>query len=231
METQAKKSSIYKRRRNIILAVGIPIGIVVALDVLFLIVMISIYPKEYKWESAGNLIKRKLDIDRVIWFDHGFGRHDSNIDTDFNTSRGCNIIVGYKDGEEIAAIFPHCPRKGDKPKQIDWMFDISFTEMTERMTAAGVSYIIDRTKDIYSLEVSDGYALRIVDNNYSINEKARLCGLDGEELLQRLDVGAVFSYNYKDNETSYKCLITQENHEFKVYRYNEQTEELDILTI
>ena len=211
MGIQANNTLKNKRRRNILLATLIPIGVIVGLVIAFFAVLII--NQEYRLDNASKLAKRKFHMDQVIWCDF------VNDNCKLYSGPWNNLIVGIKKGEEIAVIVPLKIDKSRKPVKIDWMFDISLTEISERVTEVGIPSVL-----------ADGY-LTICDYSRGIKESATEIGIDGDELLQRLDIGAIFEYIYEDDNGSYHCLITQENHEFKVYRHNKQTEELDVLTI
>ncbi len=244
MENQDQKKSFFKAHRKIILSIAIPIAVVGILIGVFFIVAINLLPHEYKGSSAAKLAKRKFNMDSVTWISGGVGRQGSNV-FDFNaTPWGASIVLGEKDGNEIAVIVDAKSDKYRKPVQVDWMYDVSLTEITERMTNAGVpcirsDYSPDQKKYYDTITVgnyeyynsSDYCRLKLIDSNDYMIRMASEIHIDGEELLNRLDVGAVLYYFYIDGGVEYRCLITQEEHMFKAYRYDVQTETSEIMTI
>ena len=187
------------------------------------IVFIAILPRDndIKYNEAVALARKQFGLDKVLWID----AHASVFSSDPNAeltpsnmrSHYAYYVVGEKDGAEIYCVVPSNPLL-EKPFLTTWNLDYTFSQIVEKFNEQGARYIADVPNDYYDREFSSYIRLLVgSDLNRGMIERYSIDG-GYSAFYERLDVKAVFSYEWKDDDNiTRRCIVAQENGELKAY--------------
>ncbi len=213
------------------------LGVAVLLFIVALILIINFTPRDMfiRESEAEKIAKREFGCERILWAvdtqitlgsSDPLGENDYFGGNDFLRKTCPNpykeykeyyyfdpyvyFIVGEKNGEEIYLLIPaDCDRY--KPMVAKWPFVASFKEIVKMLHETGINYDVDDKDRWFGLYDREEEIKREAKSYDDVIE-------DAENLYDRLDVKALLTYSWKENDLDYLCWISQENGEIKIYK-------------
>lgn len=199
-----------KRHRTAVILLLAPILFCIVCSML-----VSCIDNDIKYDKAISIAKKDFGCEKILWIDTGAEILCTGVPTVSKwRSHYVYYVVGEKDGEEIYILIPSDPEL-EKPIVTSWSLDYSFAQVVEKINECGAQYVAEVPDDYYN--VKKDY-IRLCKGD-EINRLAKYYDVGDSEdsFYERLDVKAVFYYQWEDGEYIRNCIVTQESGELKAY--------------
>ncbi len=182
------------------------------------IVLINFLPhdNDIKSNDAIAIAQYVYGYDKVYWLGANaeiLGQDPESEPTP-NTMRShySYYVVGEKAGKEVYLIIPSDPSL-EKPFETSWAFDHSFMEIVEKFNEHGANYVAEETYG------NNKKRINLINYDSAKNAMPQSNGnaTGGGTFYERLDVKAIFSYDWTADGYRHNCIVTQEGGELKSY--------------
>ncbi len=212
-------SGFIKRHKFAVAVASVVIIILIAF-ITFIVVMAVLWGNsDVKYDEAVVRAKREFGLDKVLWIDDSLAfvneQDLESLDAKFY-SKYAYFVIGEKENKEIYIMVSHNPK--EKPIIASWNLNYTFTQIVEKFNENGAEYVANVPNDYYDREFSSYIQLLVgSDLNRGMIERYSIDG-GYSAFYERLDVKAVFSYEWKDDDNiTRSCIVAQENGELKAY--------------
>ncbi len=201
----------------------------IAIAVLFVacfvgfVVLINFIPHENKlaYAQAITIAKSCYGCESILWVGNIYGNaYGSGFvvlpnGERINYNRGAFYVIGEKEGRETCIVMPFNIQK--EISIATWALDYSFKDIVEKFNERGAQYTAEKTldNDYYGVKRN---SIEVIVGEESITTAANYADMaDTQTFYERLDVKAVFSYDWTADGYRHYCIVSQEGGELKSY--------------